>query len=168
MSTISKVGFDVDGTLADVPFSSDDVAAWCRGYGSDPEVTDRFNKRYTAAKLIMVPTVASPFMVTARPEAARTVTEAWFKGLCIQYADLICAPHTIRSGYPFSHVDWKARIINEHHIEIYVEDKPEIGKPLSKACPGCDVISPAVAASRGLSFPMVLSGNLPAWLVDAA
>jgi len=119
----SKIGFDLDGTIACL-----DIAAM-RRTKTRQELTSYYKSRW----LVMDPNSEAQtdniYIVTTRPEWARQLTKEWLHEHNVRYEKLIMLDfkgYESNKNWELVHAQAKAEALKQEGITKYYEDMPGI------------------------------------------
>jgi hypoxanthine phosphoribosyltransferase len=113
----STVGFDIDGVLSE-----------------DWDGRSDYTRFLYTAKPYKIPVYDIDFVITARKEKYREITEHWLVTHNVKYKKLFMAPNDCKDGIKF-----KAKILLETKPQLYVESSQHIASRLHMLS-GCPVV----------------------------
>ena len=130
-----KIGFDLDGTIADIELALlhlvENNEAAEKDYYRDR--TQIFNP------YLFLHEEDEGVIITSRKYGLKGITEEWLRARNIRLPIVheVC-PHKPPDWENIA--KWKAEIIKNNDLDIYIDDNPTIVTILRKECPKCKVI----------------------------
>jgi len=143
-----KIGFDLDGVIADIDILSLRIIDFQKDFKVRKELEKWY---YSTRKVNLNPNFFCNsndeiYIITSRFRELKDITKKWLDKNGIQYKKLLfahlSAPYKTMSLEKWykKQAELKANILNTEKIEVYFEDAPGVVKYLRKLCPNIKII----------------------------